>query len=59
MTGKEVLDYRFSAAEVKAFLLFVRRNEKYLDPQLEKLVSDLERFLYDHMTVEEAENFFS
>ncbi len=59
MTGGEIFNYRFSAAEVKALILFIRRNERYLDPQLEKLVSELEQFLYDHMSIEEAENFFS
>jgi hypothetical protein len=59
MTGSEIFDYRFSSAEAKALILFIRRNERYLDPELEKLVSELEKFLYDHMSIEEAEKFFS
>lgn len=52
-------EYAFSLAEIKQLVLMLRKHEKELPAELRRLFSFLETRLYDTMTIEEAERFFT
>lgn len=51
--------YDFTLDEVKQLVLFFRKYEEELPITLEDFFSTLEGFIYDYMTIEEAEIFFN
>ena len=51
-------EYRFSLQEIRILLSFMREHEDVLPNQLQNFFSTLEFFVYNAMTIEEAERFF-
>lgn len=51
-------EYRFSLQEIRILLSFMREHEDVLPNQLQNFFSTLESFVYNAMTIEEAEKFF-
>ena len=51
-------EYRFSLQEMRILLSFMREHEDVLPNQLQNFFSTLESFVYNAMTIEEAERFF-
>lgn len=51
-------EYRFSLQEIRILLSFMREHEDVLPNQLQNFFSTLESFVYNAMTIEEAERFF-
>ena len=51
-------EYRFSLQEIRILLSFMREHEDVLPNQLQNFLSTLESFVYNAMTIEEAERFF-
>ena len=51
-------EYRFSLQEIRILLSFMREHEDVLPNQLQNFFSTLEAFVYNAMTIVEAERFF-
>jgi len=50
--------YNFSVQESKDLVLLLRKYDKELPDSLKDFSISLHRYIYDSMTIEEAENFF-
>ncbi len=55
---EEGFPYKFSELEIRSLVLLLSK-EKELDSELKHLYDTLLSFLYDSMTIEEAEKFFN
>lgn len=53
-----VIDYSFTDPEMKSLALLLRKHEADLDVHLDVFRSFLENYVYNGMTIEEAEVFF-
>lgn len=54
----EVVSYTFSDAELKALAYFFRQSHSVPD-ELYTLNSLVEKYIYENMTIDEAERFYS
>lgn len=53
------LDYSFNAEEVRALARFFRKNQDALPDALFAFASKIEREIYNSMSIDEAESFYS
>lgn len=58
MNNPSEYHYDFNVDEVKQLVLFLRKHEKVLPLGIEDFYSSLEGYIYNYMTIEEAEIFF-
>lgn len=58
MTEDEQFHYDFTLEEVQCLIRFFRSHESTLNPKLEKFMGSIESFIYNNMTIDEAEKFF-
>ena len=53
------LDYHFSETEIKFLARFFRKNQEHLPDELLNFSSQIERAIYNSMSIDEAEEFYS
>jgi len=59
MKGSGTVEYRFSDAEIKRLALLLRKSDDGIDSGLDIFRCFLEKYIYQIMTIEEAEVFFN
>lgn len=52
-------DYHFSEREIKALARFFRKNQERLPSELADFSMKIERVIYNFMSIDEAESFYS
>lgn len=55
----ESFNYSFSLEQAKELCLFLRRNEIGCSKYLNSLEIELQNFIYNSMTIDEAESYFN
>ncbi len=58
MIQPDGFSYQFSLDEIRTLIRFLRRHEEHLDPALENFMGAVEKYIYNTMTIDEAETFF-
>lgn len=53
------LDYHFGPAEIVDLAKFLRKNEEVLPDSLIKFSSSIEKIIYENLSIDEAETFYS
>ncbi len=59
MNVTSVAEYAFSDKEMKGLALIFRNHPEFFCRELDSFGSFLESYLYQNMTIEEAEKFFN
>lgn len=59
MKGTGLVDYSFRDSEIKCLMRILRDKEAELDANLDIFRCFLENYIYNTMTIEEAEAFFN
>lgn len=59
MSASTEYTYDFTSDEVKLLTLFMRAHEEELPVGLEDFFSSIENYIYNSMTIDEAEKFFN
>lgn len=57
--GPMTLDYHFSETEIKFLARFFRKNQEHLPDELLNFSSQIEHAIYNSMSIDEAEEFYS
>lgn len=53
------LDYQFTSEEIKILARYFRNNQSCIPNGLEEFAAALERTVYNSMSIDEAEKFYS
>ena len=53
------MDYHFSEREIRQLARFLRNNQESLPDELINFATKIERAIYNSMTIDEAEAFYS
>ena len=53
------LDYRFTQREIRVLAKFLRKNQGQIPDELLDFAAKIERVIYDSMSIDEAEAFYS
>lgn len=53
------LDYHFTESEIKMLARLLRKNQERLPDELLNFASKIERVIYNSMSIDEAEAFYS
>ncbi|WP_296330372.1 hypothetical protein [uncultured Treponema sp.] len=53
------MDYHFSEREIRQLARFLRNNQETLPDELINFATKIERAIYNSMTIDEAEAFYS
>ncbi|HZK20426.1 MAG TPA: hypothetical protein VFC68_06850 [Treponemataceae bacterium] len=59
MIDKTGLVYHFSDLELRKIALFFRTHDSLLPEEIESFRNKVENYIYNSMTIDEAENFFN
>ena len=55
----EKFDYSFSVEQAKELCYFIRKNNVKFSNNLDNFYLEIQNFVYNSMTIDEAENFFN
>lgn len=59
MSESHIMNYHFTNEEIRALVLLLREHEAILHPDIDSFRGFLENYIYQIMTIEEAEEFFN
>ena len=53
------LDYHFNEREIRVLARFLRKNQEHIPDELLDFATKIERVMYNSMSIDEAEAFYS